>query len=306
MKTIFVLTFFSISAFAGGSVVGNGGGAVVCRDAQGKIKSAQVLDYYEGEKLRGIKASLGSPKLSYQKKVELALNRLQSMSPTRARAYKEQFKNFSYESALVKNVQFTEIEDAAFLFFPKGCQVEQVAIQKIPIFPEDKRFYIQEEIWNAMNNDHKAGLVLHEIIYREALKYGHVNSTRARYFNSWISSATFQDLTFLKFVQILNFSDLPQIDIDGFQFEFASCLGSNDSRNFLLERIIPCSANSNTSEDIFFSHLVFDHNGELDRVKVTFPATYTRNNEESYYCKEGDYIQFNKQRKVIKNMCVFR
>ena len=41
---------------------------------------------------------------------------------------------------------------------------------------------------SAMDETQKAGLVLHELVYREALSYGHADSILTRYFVALISS----------------------------------------------------------------------------------------------------------------------
>lgn len=82
-----------------------------------------------------------------------------------------------------------DIQDSLVRVFPRGCKIEQIAIQKEPAFPEDKRFTVSKDLWDLLDEDNKAGLVLHEIIYREALLYGHEDSVNARYVNSIWTSA---------------------------------------------------------------------------------------------------------------------
>jgi hypothetical protein len=66
-----------------------------------------------------------------------------------------------------------------------------------------------------LDEDNKAGLVLHEIIYQEALKYGQKDSRGSRYLNSYITSSKFEALTLaqylerLKAVGIITYTYLP-------------------------------------------------------------------------------------------------
>lgn len=167
---------------------GNGGDAVVCRDANKKIISTELLDYYEGRVLRDMTFDLGAQTLSYQDKLELAMTRLERISPLRAALYRADIASFISNTKFLSGNTLVPIPDAEPISYPDGCAIEQLAVQKTPEFPGDKLFTIDQDLWDQLSSDSRAGLILHEIIYKEALTYGHENSVYVRYLNSLLAS----------------------------------------------------------------------------------------------------------------------
>jgi hypothetical protein len=68
-------------------------------------------------------------------------------------------------------------------------------VQKHSVLPEVKRFSIQRQLWAQLSHDDRAGLVLHEIIYREAIEKGHKDSRMARYLNALVGSQQLDHFT---------------------------------------------------------------------------------------------------------------
>jgi hypothetical protein len=214
-----LLFLIPLTAFAnGGQEVGNGGDAVVCRDAGGAVTSAELLDYYEARELRGIIKDLGPPDLAIDAKVALVLDRVARLSPKRAAHYRHQAGEFMSEARFLSGVDLVEVPDSDHLAFPHGCRVEQLAIQKQPEFAEDKRYTINQDIWDKLDGDSRAGLILHEIIYREAFEQGATDSVGARYLHSRLAEASGATLTQPEFVSILNEAHFKFTDIDGWDF----------------------------------------------------------------------------------------
>lgn len=182
-----------------GRVVGNGGSGIVCRKSRsvppwsnpwnGHPESVELLDFYEGRLLRGLTLHLGSDQLSLLEKVDLVLSRLTRVSPKRSERYRNQARDFFWDALLLSNETLVSVPDTFHLTVPKDCTVEQIAIQREPRFPEDKRYLINKELWDAMNLEHQTGLVLHEIIYREAIGVGQKDSVNTRYFLSRLVSS---------------------------------------------------------------------------------------------------------------------
>jgi hypothetical protein len=173
---------------AGGNEVGNGGGVLICRDINGKIIKTELLDLYEARVMRNLQLGLGNPNEDYTLKVNRVLNQLEKISPIRAKKYKEMHNNFFSETAMVVDADLVFIPDAENLILPKGCKLEQIAIQNPPEFIGDNRYIINKEYWDLIDNNSKAALILHEIIYGEAIVFGHKNSKAVRYINSYLTS----------------------------------------------------------------------------------------------------------------------
>jgi hypothetical protein len=174
-------------AFASGRTVGNGGDVVSCKGSDG-TNSLELLDYYEGRVLRGLKVDLGGADVSIDEKLDLALTRLERVSPRRAASYRQQVKSFISETLFLDDVDLVDVPDSGHIILPKNCKILQIANQSEPLYPEDRRFVIDRTLWNQLDKDNQAGLILHEVVYREAISIGHVNSISARLLNSNMTS----------------------------------------------------------------------------------------------------------------------
>lgn len=189
MKTLFLL-LLSINSHAA-KEVGNGGDAVVCRDSTGAIQKAELLDYYEARTLRAL-----VPKFldtaDYAGSLKLLLERLARQEPQRAAAYAKQAEGFTAEASILPGVELVDIPDSRHVVVPRGCAVEQAVIQNSPRFPRDKRYVVSKEIWDALDGANRAGLVLHELIYREAIDGAKADdSITVRYLTSLIAADAF-------------------------------------------------------------------------------------------------------------------
>lgn len=202
---LMVLAAFASPSFAGegGANVGNGGDGVLCTDVNGN-KTVELLDYYEARVLRGISPNLGDPTLSVDEQVELLLSRLAPVSPLRAEQYLRQAKAFMSETAFVPGARLVDVPDSNHMVIPENCAVIQVVIQQKIRFKQDKRYIVDEDIWNLMDNANKAGMIVHEVIYREAIVNGQQESVRTRYFNSLIAGDRLNGMTETDFYRLVS------------------------------------------------------------------------------------------------------
>lgn len=170
-----------------GNEVGNGGGVMLCET------SAEALDYYEARTLRGIQIDLGPESSSVEQKISVAIARLDRLDTVRAAAYAEEAGRILREMNLNEGA-LPEINDRGQVYVPPHCQVVQAALQRKPHLPRDPRYVFNRPVWERLDATQRAGLVLHEVIYRDALQRGHDDSVRARYFNSILSSKEIEAL----------------------------------------------------------------------------------------------------------------
>lgn len=176
--TMIVLACVSTSTvFASiGGMEGGGGKGVVCRDSDGHIKSAEVLDLYEA-------------RVQYQLMIPVStkpymLQAIEAISPLKrtivAFDYDAIVKSI-YDIDRVKNVlppgtKLQDVDDAFPVILPgKNCALEQFAN-----YYNDSNILIDGEIWQALDAQGKAALVVHEAIYRFMRTYGAKNSQKAR------------------------------------------------------------------------------------------------------------------------------
>lgn len=202
-----------ISALASGRVVGNGGDVLVCPN------SVKLLDFYEAQTLRGMQIDLGGESHSLPQKIEMALNRLSRLSPKRAEIYHQWAKTFFAETQFLSGIQLIDIPDSQHIVLPKGCQISQVANQASHVLPGQKRYTIDNDIWMQLNSDEQAGLVLHEIIYREAIAAGHLNSASVRWLTSVIASPVMDQLTLQQFLELMSFLNFQTVSVQGAHLE---------------------------------------------------------------------------------------
>lgn len=165
------------------STVGNGGDVVVCPD-----RPAEMLDVYEARELRGIGLSMGSPELDPYAKAAAALALLAPHDPQRAETYLEWLREFDGEAKFKEGIELVDVPDSLHVFLPRGCALEQIAIQRDPPFEPNVRYIISKDLWDLLNADHQAALLLHEIVYRDAIAHHQTDSINARYFVAYLIS----------------------------------------------------------------------------------------------------------------------
>lgn len=186
--------------------MGNGGDAVVCyTDAtRSTITSVQMLDYWEQEQVvKYGKIDLGAVNLSVQDKIQIAVNRIAKFDPDLAEKIKFNALNLAdnIQNYLVTSYQLPEINDANPQVIPtqKNCYIEQYGVQFKDVITGQRRFVIADKFYNfaGTSTDDKAGLLLHEAIYRYAILQNSAlnNSDGVRYFNYVVASTRIDGMT---------------------------------------------------------------------------------------------------------------
>jgi len=165
--------------------VGNGGKAVLCKDDHGDMTSIQMLDFFESQRLYELFPEF--PSGTPEEKALGAVNRLVAVDKERMEKYRREIQQFESNRYLTGTL--SETSDAESIITPPpNCEIVQVAVQIKPSFPGDRTYYIDDTLWSKLDEDNKAGLILHEIIFHEALIRGHKNSRATRYLTALISS----------------------------------------------------------------------------------------------------------------------
>lgn len=195
--------------------VGNGGIVIICSQSSTRPKQVQLLDYYEAE-TRRIQIDLGPPELSVESKIELALSRLDRLSPLRANLYRRWAKTFTDEANFFPDTNLMNTDDALNTILPNGCDAKQIVVQKAPQVKEDRLYAVSDDLWRLLDNDEKAGVILHEVIYREAIQFfSHTDSFQSRYFNSYLSSYLMKEFDAQSFARFLLDRGFYRTDIQG-------------------------------------------------------------------------------------------
>lgn len=191
MKSVFIATivFLTTAISVAGNSVGNGGDVVYCPHN----RTAELLDHYEGRVFWGITPDLGDAQLSVEDKLGIVLDRVRIYDPFHAEKWEDEIKFFWSNVIFLPGVDLVDISDSEHVAIPAGCRISQIAIQKRPTFPRDKYYTVSKNLWDMLSSDGKAGLVLHEVLFKEALSNYHKDSRRTRYLNANISSNLIQD-----------------------------------------------------------------------------------------------------------------
>ena len=209
LKTALAISFAcSLSsgiAYAGHETSGGGHG-VVCTDPVTQTKTAYVLDFYEAVAHTTLHLDLGPPNLSLDDKIELVLKRVEAVDPLRASRYRSELKFMRANRIFLSLVSPADVADAtmAWIKLKPGCAPVQAAIRIENPKPFEKKFAFDQDTWNLMDNDQKAGLELHEAAYYDQfLNYPEtVNSDEVRPLNAFFSSKESEGISLQAYIGI--------------------------------------------------------------------------------------------------------
>lgn len=206
-----------------GGVNGGGGNSVICTDPNG-AKSVALLDFVEAKTLRRNHIAIYDKKYSYTDILKDRFMAVQKISPTFEKTLVSEFSKFQNEALFLKDAELNIVNDSNHVSVPHGCVVVQTVIQKEKRSPGDKKFFINENVWNLLPEFDKAGLVLHEIIYSllRAETYAPETSESTRFLNSWIFSDEFKGIDKLRFAAFLFSAGFNYITIDQTTFDTRS------------------------------------------------------------------------------------
>lgn len=172
-KLLMAITLLaSVHGFAGQD--GNGGFGINCG---GKL---EILDLYEAQNRYHYTIDLGPASMSVDQKVEKMLKRLERINKVAADRYREQYANLWDRAEilngqkLIKNndtIAGSEVSfalDVGVALVPEGCNIIPLA-RNIDDDSVTKNIYFIGKYWNQLNNNTKAALILHELIYFDSI-----------------------------------------------------------------------------------------------------------------------------------------
>jgi hypothetical protein len=191
ISTVCMILFFSIATHAGFKV-GNGGMIAVCtQDSQSGIRAVEVPDALEARFRWNLNLKY-SDKTSWMEKVQDVLGRMAGQDHWRQQ-YSLWLSQFISESRFLDG-ELPDTADGFHLPLPVNCHIKQVVVQVDPEVPQEARYYINKAWWDKMDEDQKALMVLHELIYRQAKLEDKEDSRWVRYLNVLIWSDEFKNL----------------------------------------------------------------------------------------------------------------
>ncbi len=169
---------FALNSFAGER--GNGGVSVVCRNQDDSIKSAQILDLYEGEVLHG---KIYDEARSYENRIKMIESLLVNYPVLYLRIVKAMEKLDQSFQFIPEGNELLLTDDALPTIIRRGCKFEQLAN-----FINQDNILVSSDIYNNLTkpNLNKFALVTHEAIYLLLRKFGAKDSRVARQLTSMI------------------------------------------------------------------------------------------------------------------------
>ncbi|WP_374000854.1 hypothetical protein [Bdellovibrio bacteriovorus] len=203
---VFAATLSSIGAQANNWYDrGNGGFILVCTG-----KKSAVLDLHENA-TRQIGEVQFSSSTAVTAKVLDLISRLEAHDKGRATQYKAWALSFFNEVQWIREASFNQTPDLGMVIIPNDCRLEQVVFQRNPSILNKTRYMVDENLWNHMDTDNQAALIMHEIIYREFMNSvtKEIASERIRIFNLVLHTNILKNLTqpeYISLIQELHFT----------------------------------------------------------------------------------------------------
>lgn len=195
-----IIALFSWSSVFAQNRVGNGGDVVKCKD------SIQLLDFYES----------GRPLVSFENNdyktvLRKVVERLERVNPKQAKQYKKRAQEIESEIDFKENIELVDISDSHHLFKPASgdCKILQAAVRKNYSMKDKSRFIINQTLWGQLNEVHKAGLLMHEIVYEHFYKLGEKDSIKARQFVALYFSPEFETMKVNDYFKALRDAKIP-------------------------------------------------------------------------------------------------
>lgn len=152
----------------GGFKKGNGGNTLFC---DGEYKT---LDIYEGEKLWNLTYSSSNEQLNWKNNLNDRLSWSWEHESLEFISFLEAFES---EALFINGLNLGPVDDSLHIVLPKNCQIIQTVLQQFNPLPNEKRYWINQEVWNELPPLSKSALVLHEVLYR---KFQHPDSLKIR------------------------------------------------------------------------------------------------------------------------------
>ncbi|MBS1970928.1 MAG: hypothetical protein JSU04_11510 [Bdellovibrionales bacterium] len=201
MKTLVlaILTLSFCHAWAIGDEKENGGDVIVC--GTGDSSSYELLDLYEAKALHRL--DLVPPQGTALADIfEQRMKALEGIDATRAALYRGYMASFMAEARFVPNSDFTDIPDEGFKAPPAGCTLRQIVVQYDIPTPDGVRYMVNQDLWSHLDEENRAGLLIHEFMYREG-RFAQNNfrtSSGVRYFNALVHSTKIARLSLQEYI----------------------------------------------------------------------------------------------------------
>jgi len=212
--TPLLLATFISNAWAIGDEKQNGGDVVACDAAN--PNNFELLDLYEAKTLHQL-SLVPAKGTTVETIFEESMQTYESIDPIRASLYRDYMKSFAAEARFVPDSDFTDVPDEGFKAPPKDCTLRQIVVQYDSPAPNGTRYMVNQDLWNHLNEENRAALLIHEFMYREGRKpqNNFRTSSGVRYLNGLIHSTKMKNMTIEEYVREMRAVGFQEIVIQG-------------------------------------------------------------------------------------------
>jgi hypothetical protein len=211
MKTAFLsllLMFLGGAPAIAQDRVGNGGSGILCNS------EVLLLDFIEAPEMN-LQIQTLDKVATIETYLSAWLGNLAKHNPSRARLYAIYLSSFwSDVKWLTENESLNEIPDQGIVKVPKSCSIVQIAGQQDPKFGK-KRYYISKALFDKMPVQHQAGLVLHELVWRDIRSqknWKHSQSGSVRFLTAFFASKEIKEMSYADFLRRMIAASVETVD----------------------------------------------------------------------------------------------
>jgi len=287
-----ITTIGSLSSGANEGYVGNGGDIVFC--SSGMPFTNELLDYHERKVFFPETVfDFEDDEQTIDEKVQRFIDKIKTFDPGRAKAYEVYFTQF-YDEIIFTSDDLEDIPDSKHVSLPVGCDVKQAVIQFQEGFGvPGKRYLIDSKIWNSIEDNVKVGLVLHELIYRGAVKSGHRDSIATRALTSFVSSTAFNQISKKDYLLFLRKNNLSEVE----RYPGLILDRSKNTEYSKDGQILKAEFKPGSKIDLFGQEFIFSRD---ENVLITFKDNAESQISEVLILSEDGLIEFESDGTVFK------
>lgn len=197
--------------FQMGDLEGNGGDALVC--GSGENQTVEFLDLFEADYGLNIfynpadgqwERDLGADDLTVIEKVLYALEKIKKIDIKRYQLYSSWALDFESQIRFInhrddgRDFELGDVPDTGNVITPIGCELKQLIIQNENRINKSFFYQVDKKLWDKLDDNHKAAVILHEVIYRDMFtqtNYAHTTSVATRHLNALLTSKQIYNYT---------------------------------------------------------------------------------------------------------------
>ncbi|MGE3682943.1 MAG: hypothetical protein AB7G93_14560 [Bdellovibrionales bacterium] len=224
-----VIVEVAFGSFAhAGIIIGNGAGVVVCSHPAPPelVKQPRLSDFFEAEYV--LKIKLAEPEGATEKEQFHGLmRRIQKRFPVLHDEIMREFKTFEERSEGV-GFPLGKVTNSFPFVIPDGCEEKYVVIQRPAMSPLHPLFLIDEKLKAELPLFDRAGVPLHESLYKIGLRNGLEHAIGLRYLVALMASENIYNWSDYHWIWGFRHTRIKHYEVDGLRFPLFQGSGSCD------------------------------------------------------------------------------